>query len=144
MVQLKREFHTSILLITHDLGVVAEMADDVAVMYLGQIVEYGPLRRVFKSHRHPYTRGLLNSVPVLGQRVAAADGPTRRRLVPISGVVPDARRMPSGCRFAPRCPYRFDKCSVEPPIVQVEPGYQVRCWLPEATGTAARKEGPAW
>jgi oligopeptide/dipeptide ABC transporter ATP-binding protein len=120
---LKEEFKTSIMLITHDLGVIAGMAQDVAVMYLGKIVEYGPVNRIFKDHLHPYTEGLLRSIPVLGQRTAG------RRLVPIKGMVPDARKIPVGCGFASRCPYRMPKCTQEPPMLEIESGYQVRCWL---------------
>jgi peptide/nickel transport system ATP-binding protein len=123
MEQLKSEFKTAIMMITHDLGVIAGMADDVAVMYLGQVVEYGPVRKVFKERKHPYTEGLLNSIPVLGSRSE------ERRLVPIRGMVPDARKIPVGCRFKARCPYRMAKCEEDPPLVQVAPDYEVRCWL---------------
>lgn len=123
MSTLKDEFKTSIMLITHDLGVIAGMAQDVAVMYLGKIVEYGPVNRIFKDHLHPYTEGLLRSIPVLGQRT------TGRRLVPIKGMVPDARKIPVGCGFASRCPYRLPKCAQDPPMLEIEPGYHVSCWL---------------
>lgn len=123
MSTLKDEFKTSIMLITHDLGVIASMAQDVAVMYLGKIVEYGPVNRIFKDHLHPYTEGLLRSVPVIGQRAAG------RRLVPIKGMVPDARKIPVGCGFASRCPYRLPKCAQDPPMLEIESGYHVRCWL---------------
>jgi len=120
---LQDEFKTSIMIITHDLGVIAGMAQDVAVMYLGKIVEYGPVNRIFKDHLHPYTEGLLRSIPILGQRKS------ERRLVPIKGMVPDARHIPTGCGFASRCPYKLPKCEQDPPNVEVEPGYTVKCWL---------------
>jgi len=123
MGSLQEEYKTSIMLITHDLGVIAGTAQHVAVMYLGKIVEYGPVKRIFKDHLHPYTEGLLRSIPILGQRNAG------RKLVPIKGMVPDARKIPSGCGFASRCPYRLPKCAQDPPLVEIDPGYQVRCWL---------------
>lgn len=122
MRRLQQEFESAIMMITHDLGVVAGMADDVAVMYLGQIVEYGPVRGVFKKRHHPYTQGLLQSIPVLG-------APPDARLKPIQGMVPDPRFMPTGCRFKDRCPHRMAICDKEVPIFKPEPGHQVRCWL---------------
>lgn len=122
MQELQKDYRTSILLITHDLGVVAGMADTIAVMYLGQIVEFGSTRDVFKQHLHPYTEGLLNSIPT----------PKRRRvklLTPIEGTVPDPRYMPSGCRFSNRCKYAMDVCSQPPKLYEPNPGHQVRCWL---------------
>jgi peptide/nickel transport system ATP-binding protein len=121
MQELQDEFETAIMLITHDLGVVAEMADDVAVMYLGQIVEHAPKRDLFKKHYHPYTEGLLQSVP----RFRSI---REHRLQPIEGMVPDGRHLPSGCRFAPRCPYSVQQCNEEPPVFQPEPNHYVRCW----------------
>ena len=101
MQRLQGQFGIAIVMITHDLGVVVGMADEVAVMYLGRVVEYGSTRPVFKQTRHPYTQGLLRSIPVLGAQV-------RRRLQPIAGLVPDPRATPPGCRFADRCPQRFE------------------------------------
>ena len=101
MRKLAREKNMSILLITHDLGVVAEMCDDVAVMYAGEIVEQGTVRQIFKNPKHPYTIGLLNSIPRM-------TGP-KTRLTPIQGNVPALRHMPEGCRFAPRCPHAADR-----------------------------------
>ena len=123
MCSLKEELKTAIMLITHDLGVVAGMADEVAVMYLGKIVEYGSVHNVFKKQLHPYTQGLLKSIPILGQ------SRTQRRLTPIKGVVPDARKVPTGCGFKDRCDYRMGKCAIDPPFVEVENGHYVRCWL---------------
>ncbi|EPZ48223.1 MULTISPECIES: ABC transporter ATP-binding protein [Alicyclobacillus] len=124
MKQLAKENGTSILLITHDLGVVAETCDRVAVMYAGRIVEEGPVRKIFKNPQHPYTRGLLNSIPKLTGE--------RKRLEPIEGNVPSLRNMPDGCRFAPRCPFAMDKCVAHnPDLFEVEDGHRSRCFLQE-------------
>src|SRR6187401_2521797 len=104
--EMKREFELSLLLITHDLGVIAETADRVAVMYAGRIVEQGPVRAIFREPQHPYTRGLLASIP----------GGTRGgRLQAIEGSVPMLGSLPAGCAFHPRCPDRFDRCLSAPP-----------------------------
>lgn len=125
MVKLKEEFKTSILLITHDLGVIAEMASRVAVMYAGKIVEEAPVRDLFKDPRHPYTRGLLGSVPVIGRKAR-----TERRLQEIPGMVPSLLEMPSGCRFHPRCPSAMPVCSEqEPREVRLGEHRRVQCWL---------------
>lgn len=120
MQQLQDEIGMAIMLITHDLGVVASMADHVAVMYLGKVVEFSDTRTIFKEPRHPYTKGLLNSLPKIGQK---------QRLVPIEGSIPDPFEVPSGCTFAPRCPHATDQCREEPELLEVEPGHQVSCWL---------------
>ena len=120
MRHLQSDIGMAIMLITHDLGVVASMADYVAVMYLGKIVEYSDTRTVFKDPRHPYTRGLLNSIPQVGQK---------RRLVPIEGTIPDPFEIPQGCAFAPRCPHAMDKCREEPQLLEIESGHRVSCWL---------------
>lgn len=127
MQELQQEFAMSIMMISHDLGVIAGMADEVVVMYLGQIVESGSVRDLFKNPLHPYTKGLLQSLPVLGER---------KRLVSIPGVVPDPRSMPKGCRFAPRCPARMPICEQAPPMFQPEEGHTARCWLYESTPLA--------
>jgi oligopeptide/dipeptide ABC transporter ATP-binding protein len=113
----------AVLLITHDLGIVAGRADRVAVMYAGQIVEQTDTSRLFANPSHPYTQGLFASVPRL-------TGP-RQRLTPIRGSVPAPTAWPSGCRFRPRCPKAFDKSELEPPMLPVEPDHQMRCWLAE-------------
>ena len=120
MRHLQSDIGMAIMLITHDLGVVASMADYVAVMYLGKIVEYADTRTVFKNPRHPYTMGLLNSIPQVGQK---------RRLVPIEGTIPDPFEIPQGCAFAPRCPHVMDKCREEPQLLEIESGHRVSCWL---------------
>jgi oligopeptide/dipeptide ABC transporter ATP-binding protein len=124
MIHLQKEFGMSILLITHDLGVVAETCDEVAVMYLGQVVEQGSVRQIFHSPAHPYTQALLNSIPKLGSSKAG-------RLNPIEGSVPDPYNRPSGCPFNPRC-VRFinNLCDqVNPPQIELNDGRSVRCWL---------------
>jgi len=119
--EMKARFGLSLLLITHDLGVIAEMADRVAVMYAGRIVEQAPVREVFRAPAHPYTRGLLASV-----RGRSPGQP----LPVIEGTVPDLASLPRGCAFAPRCPERLDVCRVEAPWpVDVAAGHAVRCHL---------------
>jgi len=113
----------AVLLITHDLGIVAGRADRVAVMYAGQIVEESPTTRLFANPSHPYTQGLFASVPRIS-------GPLKR-LSPIGGSVPAPAAWPSGCRFRPRCPKAFDKSELEPPLLPVEPEHRMRCWLAE-------------
>jgi oligopeptide/dipeptide ABC transporter ATP-binding protein len=125
MQDLKKEFHTSIVLITHDLGVIAEMASRVIVMYAGQVVEEAPVRELFKNPRHPYTQGLLGSVPVMGKKAKMG-----RRLQEIPGVVPGPLETPGGCRFHPRCPKVVDLCRREAPGETVLGEHRrVRCWL---------------
>lgn len=119
---LNEESRTAILLITHDLGVVAEMCDRVVVMYAGQIVEETDSRSLFRNPKHPYTRGLLQSIPKLDQR--------GQRLYSIQGNVPNPRKMPAGCRFAPRCEFATDVCRMKvPDLITVAPGHKSRCWL---------------
>ena len=129
MNDLKRSHGTAILFITHDLGVIAQMADDVAVMYCGQVVEKAPARTIFTQSEfsHPYTEGLMVSIPRL-------DTPANVRLDAIPGAVPHPLDLPKGCKFAPRCKYCTEKCKEEEPaLVEVAPGQQVRCFY-------ARKE----
>ncbi|MDD3310879.1 ABC transporter ATP-binding protein [Pseudodesulfovibrio sp.] len=123
MNDLKARMNGSLMLITHDLGVVARMADRVAVMYSGKVVELSDAASLYEKPLHPYTKGLLASVPTLGDRSA---------LRPIPGVVPSIFDLPEGCRFHPRCPRAFPKCSlILPPLRQAAPGRHVRCWLYE-------------
>jgi len=120
---LQAETRASILLITHDLGVVAEMADRVAVMYAGKIAEEGKVRDIFKNPLHPYTRGLLGSIPRL-------DWQRRSQLPIIEGVVPNPLEFPTGCRFNPRCPEAIKRCREEIPVLQhKENEHKVACWL---------------
>ena len=116
----------SVLLITHDLGVVAETADRVCVMYTGRIVEQSGVAELFREPKHPYTRGLLNSVPKLAGTATASS----KRLETIEGVVPSPTELPDGCHFAPRCAYRMPECTVGTiPLYEPEPGVRVRCVL---------------
>ncbi|MCL2354211.1 MAG: ABC transporter ATP-binding protein [Defluviitaleaceae bacterium] len=127
MNDLKREKGTAIMFITHDLGVINEMADDVAVMYCGQVVEQAPVRHIFSasSFSHPYTEALLTSIPRL-------DTPVGVRLDPIQGSVPHPLDLPPGCKFANRCKYATDKCrDEEPELFQVSDVQWVRCFYPE-------------
>ncbi|ADU62771.1 MAG: ABC transporter ATP-binding protein [Pseudodesulfovibrio sp.] len=122
MNDLKARMNGSLMLITHDLGVVARMAGRVAVMYAGKVVELCDVGPLFAKPLHPYTQGLLASVPVLGDRT---------ELNPIPGIVPGIFDLPEGCRFRPRCQRAFDRCTTLPPLLEAEPGRQVRCWLYE-------------
>lgn len=120
--ELKTKLNTSMILITHDLGVVAENCDTVAIMYAGEIVESGSLAQVFKDMRHPYTLGLFGSIPSLDKIV--------KRLTPIAGLMPDPTNLPKGCYFDPRCPRACTECSKgHPELYEVEPGHFVRCFL---------------
>jgi peptide/nickel transport system ATP-binding protein len=131
MKDLKTNFNTAIVLITHDLGVVAEMADHVAVMYAGHIVEEAEVTQLCDAPKHPYTQGLLASIPVLGQ--------VKDRLDVIPGSVPNLRNLPPGCRFANRCPHVMDICRQEDPALFLLPDKRTsRCWLyaDEAVGVS--------
>ena len=120
----KKQFGSSMLLITHDLGVVAETCDKVAIMYAGEIVEYGTLEHIFNHVQHPYTKGLFDSLPSLDRDV--------HRLHPIDGLMPDPSNLPEGCKFHPRCPWATPECSQrEPALSEIEPGHLVRCLLAE-------------
>jgi len=121
---LREKVNTAIILITHDMGVVAEMCDTVAVMYAGQIVEYADVRQLFTDPKHPYTQGLLASIPVLGE--------LEDELATIPGTVPSLVDPPPGCRFKDRCAFRFDRCDEDVPLFTLEGGRQSRCWLHEA------------
>ncbi len=120
---LKEKFNTSLLLITHDLGVVAETCDRVMIMYAGSIVESGPVRSVYKNMKHPYTVGLFNSLPRLDVETD--------RLEPIKGMMPDPTNLPAGCAFCERCPYATERCKTERPVLtEVEDGHFVACFNP--------------
>jgi oligopeptide/dipeptide ABC transporter ATP-binding protein len=119
---LQREHGLALVFITHNLGIVAKMCDQVAVMYAGRIVEMGPVKRIFDGAAHPYTKALLDSVPRM------ADG--RERLTAIDGQPPDLAALPAGCAFHPRCPKTMDRCLTDaPPGLSIAPGHAVRCWL---------------
>ncbi len=121
MTGLKGQLGTSMLLITHDLGVVAQICDYVAIMYAGEVVEYGDLHEVFKQTAHPYTEGLFGSIPNLNVEV--------RRLSPIEGLMPDPMNLPKGCKFSPRCKYATDRCREEiPPVVELGGTHTCKCF----------------
>ncbi len=132
MTTLKREHGTAIMLITHDMGVVAELADDVAVMYMGNIVEAGTVEDIMRRPTHPYTRALLNSIPVLGRG-------KNQRVLPIPGSTPDPLNRPVGCQFADRCTYRIEACNVMPAETQMTPTHRVMCWRHEELANAPRQ-----
>ncbi len=122
---IRQELKTAIILITHDLAITAQMCDRVVVMYAGQVMESSGTRDLFRAPRHPYTAGLLNSMPRLGHK--------RDRLEQIPGQPPDLRALPVGCRFAPRCPRAETRCGAEEPLlVSAGGGRQVRCHFPLA------------
>jgi oligopeptide/dipeptide ABC transporter ATP-binding protein len=122
LLELRERMNMAVLLITHDLAVVAGMVSRVIVMYAGVVVEEAPINDLFAEPMHPYTAGLLGSIPRLDHRVD--------RLAAIPGAVPDPLRLPRGCRFSERCPERFDRCDEEPPVFAVN-SRRVRCWLHE-------------
>lgn len=124
MKKLKEEKRTAIMLITHDLGIVAEMCDRVVVMYAGKVVEEAEVIEIFENPKHPYTKGLLNSIPKLGQKTDRLDS--------IPGNVPTPANMPKGCKFAPRCSQVMDVCKEkDPELLQISKGHQCRCFLYE-------------
>jgi oligopeptide/dipeptide ABC transporter ATP-binding protein len=126
MLKLKEDFGAAVLIITHDLGVVAEIAQRIVVMYAGRVVEEGTTRDIFENPKHPYTRGLLKSVPKLGERSRKG----RTRLVEISGMVPSLYDLPQGCSFHPRCSHAMDICRETPPkFVDLGGIHKMRCYL---------------
>jgi oligopeptide/dipeptide ABC transporter ATP-binding protein len=131
---LKRDRNTALLLITHDLGVIAEMAEDVAVMYAGKIVEQADVITLFKQPKHPYTQGLLGSIPML-----SSDRTTRLNV--ISGTVPNLLRLQPGCRFAPRCPYAMAVCREREPELMTRDKTRVACWLYDSAVVTAPTGG---
>jgi oligopeptide transport system ATP-binding protein len=123
MNELRSQFDTAIMFITHDLGVIAHMADDVIVMYLGKVVESGSVRQIFRDPLHPYTKGLMRSMPSMATT-------RKQRLVPIRGVVPDLYDIPAGCGFEPRCSESMEVCKKKVPLLSaVQEGHLVACWL---------------
>ena len=131
---LRRDFGSAVVLITHDMGVVADVADRVCVMYAGKVVEDGPKNELFANAQHPYTWGLLGSIPRI-------DRPRPHRLTTIPGLPPSLLSLPPGCSFAPRCPHAFAPCWEEPPPLEARtaPGHQDRCYLPVAEKRARRE-----
>ena len=126
MLQLRQDYDTAIMMITHDLGVIAEIAQRVIVMYAGKVVEEAKAIAIFEEPKHPYTRGLLQSIPKLGQRSIQG----RQRLKEISGIVPSLYELAPGCHFSPRCPHAMQICSKNPPqMIDLGDGHLVRCFL---------------
>ena len=120
MRKLKAKYQTSMIMITHDLGIVAEICDYVAVMYAGEIVEYGNREQLFHRPSHPYTKGLFACIPNLMEEETT--------LIPIEGMTPDPTNLPTGCRFHPRCPYATEECSkTNPASKEIENGHHVKC-----------------
>ncbi len=125
--ELNRDFNTAIVLISHDLGVIASVCARVVVMYAGEVVEEGPTEAILSNPRHPYTWALINAVPRIDRHV-----PGQRRLVTIEGTPPDPIAHPPGCRFAARCPFRIDKCTEHPDLLELAPGAKARCWVTQS------------
>jgi len=135
MAGLRKKLNTAIMLITHNLGVVAQFCDRVMVMYAGRVIESGSVRDIFHRPRHPYTRALLDSIPKQGNKQHG------KRLPTIEGIVPSLYDLPKGCRFADRCKYKQDRCvAEEPKLVRGEDGREVRCHFPLTIGTATVRE----
>ncbi|HSW21028.1 MAG TPA: ABC transporter ATP-binding protein, partial [Ramlibacter sp.] len=133
MKKLTHEHGTALLLITHNMGVIARMCDRVAVMYAGEIVEQASVRELFADSRHPYTRGLLRSIPRIDQ--------PRGQLPTLPGAPPDMAALPSGCRFRDRCAFAQERCKAHPELLEVAPGHATRCWL--AQSGASLGDAPA-
>jgi oligopeptide/dipeptide ABC transporter ATP-binding protein len=128
--ELQKAHELALIFITHNLGIVAKMCDQLAVMYAGRVVESGPVSRVFNSPAHPYTKALLNSIPRMTD--------TDQRLVAIDGQPPDLSSLPPGCAFAPRCPRAMQRCrEAAPPAFAPEAGQVARCWLAESVAVGA-------
>ncbi|OLB92059.1 MAG: ABC transporter ATP-binding protein [Chloroflexi bacterium] len=120
---LSRELRAAVILITHNMALVASLCNRVIVMYAGRVVEEGPTRAIFKNPQHPYTWSLLRSMPRVDEK-------EKERLISIKGLPPDLGKMPPGCKFHPRCKFRVDRCfTEEPPLAEVDPGQQARCWV---------------
>jgi len=121
--ELSRELRASVILITHNMALIASLCQRVIVMYAGRIVEQGPTRAIFKNPQHPYTWSLLRSMPRIDEQ-------THEKLISIKGLPPDLGKLPSGCKFHPRCRFRIDRClTEEPPLDEVDPGQLARCWV---------------
>jgi peptide/nickel transport system ATP-binding protein/oligopeptide transport system ATP-binding protein len=136
--ELRDETNAALILVTHDLGVVADLADTIAVMYAGRIVEQGTLDEIFYDPQHPYTWGLIGAI-------ARIDRPRHRRLSTIPGLPPSLANRPDGCHLRPRCPHEFEQCSQVPPLearIDGEPGHRDRCWLEPERKNRLRELSP--
>ena len=127
--ELNADFGTAIILISHDLGVIANICSRIVVMYAGEVVEEGPAEKLLADPKHPYTWALLNAVPRLDRHT-----PGEKKLVTIEGTPPDPAQWPDGCRFRPRCPFAIDACDKHPALQEFEPGRAARCWVTQAGG----------
>jgi peptide/nickel transport system ATP-binding protein len=136
--ELNRDFGTSVVLISHDLGVIARVCSRTIVMYAGEVVEEGPTEDLLADPRHPYTWALINAVPRIDEA-----RPADRRLTTIEGQPPDPLNQPKGCRFVPRCPFRVAKCEEHPDLAEVTPGRTARCWVTQAGAVLPKKERQA-
>lgn len=134
ILSLQEELDMAVMLITHDLGVIAETSDEVVVMYAGEVVEYLQIDDLFENAQHPYTQGLLRSIPRLGDKFSRGKQPLQE----IPGTVPNLIRLPPGCPFAPRCPHVLPKCQqARPPVFELGPTHGSKCWLSEKDASAA-------
>jgi peptide/nickel transport system ATP-binding protein len=135
MMDLQEEYGMALMMITHDLGVIREVSDHVLVMYAGQVMEYAPAGILFEQPYHPYTRGILKSIPVLGKKFTQG----KRALDEIPGMVPNLYNLPRGCLFEPRCTVSKDICKIEkPPLFELESKVKCRCWLMKSEAAAAK------
>ncbi len=134
MKKLTRDHGTALLLITHNMGVIAKMCDRVAVMYAGEIVEEAPAEQLFANSRHPYTRGLLRSIPRIDQ--------SRGQLPTLPGAPPDMSALPAGCRFRDRCAFAQERCKTHPDLLTVAPGHSTRCWVAQDGTSLADPPAP--
>jgi oligopeptide/dipeptide ABC transporter ATP-binding protein len=134
IVDVVEQRNMSLVLVTHDLGVVAEACERVYIMYAGQVVEHGSVRSVFDNPQHPYTRGLLECV-------LSVDGPRTEMLATVPGTVPSPSAMPTGCRFRPRCAHAMDVCDTAPPMIDLGPRAGVRCWLHASSAVELEETG---
>ena len=132
--ELKSTVGTAVMLISHDIGVIGSLASRVAVFYAGRVVEYGAAESVLLQPTHPYTKALLAALPRAGQT----------ELESIPGQPPDLTNLPDGCSFAPRCPFRFEKCDIDPPLLEAEPGHGSACWLVEDPARQTKAAQPAY
>ena len=133
MKDLRKKFQTSMIMITHDLGIVAQTCEQVAIIYGGEVVEYADIFTIFENRMHPYTQGLFNSIPKLNEDV--------NRLVPIEGLMPDPTNLPTGCKFCTRCQYATDRCREEhPEMIDVGNGHLVRCFRAENTNAGGEQK----
>jgi len=135
MIELQEEYGMALMMITHDLGVIAEVSDHVLVMYAGQVMEYAPAHILFENPYHPYTQGILKAIPRLGEKFIEGKKPLNE----IPGMVPNLYDLPTGCLFEPRCPVSKEICKIKiPPFLEMKSKTKCRCWLVNSDATAAK------